>query len=127
MPVHYELDRARNLVHTRCIGATVLAEVLQHFADLRDDTELPDHLKVLLDLSEVSTVPDRERLRAVVHEVRALGAERRLDALAIVARSDLPFGMSHIFGILVEDSFSNTGVLGRLGEAEGWLKTQGVG
>ena len=126
MPIEYEVDRARKLIRTRCVGATVLSQVLQHFADLRADTSLPVQLHVLLDLSELSTAPDRERLRAVVHEVKALGSDRRWGALAIVARSDLLFGMSRIFGIFVEDSFTNTGVFRKIEEAETWLKTQGV-
>jgi hypothetical protein len=124
MPVTYELDRERRLIHTRCVGAVLLSEVLQHFADLRDDASLPTQLSVLLDLSEMSTAPDRERLRAVVNEVKSIGPERRWGALAIVARTDLLFGMSRIFGIFVEDSFTSTGVFRRREEAEAWLASQ---
>lgn len=124
MPVTYEIDHARRLIRTRCIGATILPEVLQHFADLRADAALPTPLNVLLDLSEMSTAPDREQLRAVVNEVKAVGPGRRWGALAVVARTDLLFGMSRIFGIFVEDSFTSTGVFRRLDEAETWLESQ---
>ncbi len=48
MPVTYEIDRARQLIHTRCVGAVVLDEVRRHFADLTLDPQCPERLDVLL-------------------------------------------------------------------------------
>ena len=50
-----------------------------------------------------------------------LGASLRWGALAIVAKTDLLFGMSRILGVFVEDSFSDTGVFRNVAEAERWL------
>ena len=127
MPIEYEIDRKRGLVRTRCVGETTLAEVMEHFRILHDDPALPQRVNVLLDLSELTSVPEREQLRTIVGHVKALRSELRWGALAIAARSDLLFGMSRVFGIFVEESFTNTGVFRRPAEAEVWLASQREG
>ena len=124
MPISYEIDRARGLIRTRCFGATSLQEVLAHFKDLRNEPDLPPRMSVLLDLSALSSAPERDQLRAVVAEMKDVGPAVRWGALAIVAKTDLLFGMSRILGVFVEDSFSNTGVFRHMSEAERWLETQ---
>lgn len=124
MPISYEIDRQRSLVCTRCIGATTLDEVLAHFKELRADPELPDRVNVLLDLTAISSAPEREQLRAVVAEMKDVGQTLRWGVIAVVARTDLMYGMSRILGVFIEDSFSNTGVFRQMGEAERWLDAQ---
>ena len=124
MPISYEIDRTRGLIRTRCVGATALPEVLTHFKELRTEPDLPARMNVLLDLSALSTAPERDQLRAIVAEMKDLGPTLRWGALAIVAKTDLLFGMSRILGVFVEDSFSNTGVFRQVAEAERWLDAQ---
>jgi hypothetical protein len=124
MPILYEIDKARGLIRTRCVGATSLAEVLAHFKDLRTEPDLPPRVNVLLDLSGLSSAPERDQLRAVVAEMKDLGSSLRWCALAIVAKTDLLFGMSRILGVFVEDSFSSIGVFRQVAEAERWLEAQ---
>lgn len=124
MPIDYEIDAARSLVRTRCTGETTLAEVLEHFSELRADPELPKRISVLLDLTGIATAPERDQLRAIVSEIKQLGGSLRWGVMAIVARTDLVFGMSRILGVFVEDAFSNTGVFRQVREAERWLETQ---
>lgn len=124
LPITYQVDRARKQISTRCFGITTLDDVLQHFADLRAVQDLPEPLSVLLDLTDVVTAPERDQLRAVVGEIRALGSTLRWGALAIAARTDLLFGMSRILAVFVEPSFSNTSVFRRVEEAEGWLASR---
>jgi len=124
MPILYEIDQARGLIRTRCVGAVSLEEVLAHFKDLKTEPGLPERVNVLLDLSALSSAPERDQLRAVVAEMKELGSELRWGVLAIVAKTDLLFGMSRILGVFVEDSFSNTGVFRQPAEAERWLDAQ---
>lgn len=121
MPVTYQIDRARGVIQTRCLGATTFDEVLDHFRALHTDPEVPECSSVLLDLSEVTTVPDRDQLRAIAGEVKGLRDRVRWGALSIVAPSDLLFGMSRIFGIFSESHFAHTGVFRTRAEAERWL------
>ena len=124
MPILYEIDQARGLIRTRCAGAVSLDEVLAHFKELRTEPGLPVRVNVLLDLSALASAPERDQLRAVVAEMKELGSDMRWGVLAIVAKTDLLFGMSRILGVFVEDSVSNTGVFRQPAEAERWLDAQ---
>ena len=124
MPIVYEIDRDRSVIRTRAIGAVTLDEVLAHFKELRADADVPGRPNILLDLTAQVSAPERDQLRAVVAEMKSLGTELRWGALAIVAKSDLLFGMSRILGVFVEDSFSNIGVFRQMAEAERWLDVQ---
>jgi hypothetical protein len=124
MSISYEIEPERSLIRTRCSGAVTLDEVLKHFAELRSLPSLPTPLHVFLDLTEMTTAPERDQLRAVVTEIRELGTSLRWGVLVIAAHSDLLFGMSRILGVFVESNFTNTGVFRRLGEAETWLASQ---
>jgi hypothetical protein len=124
MPIRYDIDEVRGLIRTRCVGETTLAEVTKHFEELRADPRLPKRVSVLLDLTALATAPDRDQLRSVVAEVKEVGASLRWGALAIVARTDLLFGMSRILAVFVEEVFTKTGVFRQLAEAERWLDAQ---
>jgi hypothetical protein len=127
VPVSYEIDRDRGLVRTRCVGATTLPEVLAHFRELAAEPALPEPLDVLLDLSELTAAPASDQVRTIADEVRAFRSKLDWGAIAIVARSDLVFGVSRMFGIVAEDQFANTGVFRSLSEAEDWLRARAAG
>lgn len=124
MPVSYEIDRVRGLIRTRCSGETTLPEVLQYFETLRSQTDLPERLDGLLDMTEMIGAPDRDQLRAIAGEMKAMRPKLNLGAVAIVAPGDLLFGMSRMLGIFADEVFSSTGVFRTLSEAERWLEAQ---
>jgi len=124
MPIEYEIDPVRNLLRTRCSGETTLEDVMKHFGELRADAALPKRINVLLDLTAIATAPERDQLRAIVSEIKQLGSSLRWGVMAIVARTDLVFGMSRIRGGFSEDAFSTPGVFRPVREAEPWLETQ---
>jgi hypothetical protein len=128
MPIRYDIDEERSLLRTRCVGGTMsLAEVVDHFKELRADPRLPKRVNVLLDLTALVSAPERDQLRSVVAEVKEIGASVRWGVLAVAARTDLIFGMSRIFAVFVDDLFSNTGVFRQLAEAERWIDAQIAG
>ena len=65
MPVHYEIDEARSLIRTRCTGYVTLSEVLDHFHRLEAQAISPLRLDVILDLSEITSLPTSDQLRTV--------------------------------------------------------------
>ena len=124
MTISYEIDRERGVLRTRCLGHTTLPEVLDHFAALAAQPDLPRGLDVLLDLSQQVAAPERDQLRAVAGEMKDLTSKLGWGAIAIVATTDLMFGMSRMLGIFAEGHFSNTGVFRSLAEAERWLENE---
>ena len=121
MPVTYQIDREFALIRTRCTGGVTFAEVVNHFRELEHDATLPGRLDVLLDLTEMQSVPESDQLTSVAREVEILRLKVEWGSCVIVAGSDLLFGMSRVFHALAEPHFSNSNVVRSLEEAERWL------
>jgi hypothetical protein len=122
MPVTYRIERSKQLIHTRCAGAIVLDEVRQHFVSLSQDPECPERPDVLLDLSEMTTVPESDELRTVTSDIANLRPQIQFGVCAIIASSPAVFGMARVFEVFAELYFSETQVFRTEGEAVNWLE-----
>lgn len=123
MPVVYHIDTDRKFIHTRCLGNVTLAEVLDHFPALVHDPACPDRLDVLLDLSEVTSVPERHQLRQVSYKIGSISDRVQFGACAIVAPTDFLFGLSRMFEAFAEKWFRQIKVFRGIADAEAWLKS----
>jgi hypothetical protein len=126
MTVTYQIDQARRRIHTRCVGAVTLDEVLQHFADLVRDPDCPARLDVLLDLSEITSLPTSSQLTAVTTEVARVRPHVQFDGCAIIATQDALFGMARMFEVFAESYFGATRVFRTVGEGTRWLELEPV-
>jgi len=124
MPLAYAIDTKERVIRTRCVGMLTFAEVVNHFQELERDPNCAEHLDVLLDLSEVNSLPETGQLRAVSYEIRKLQAKVRFDACAVVADRDALFGMLRMFEVMVENYFRLFRVFRVAAEAEAWLRSQ---
>jgi hypothetical protein len=122
MPVTYKIYAAKELIRTTCTGNLNPEEVAEHFQTLARDPERPDRLNVLLDLSEVTSLPETQNLRQVGGQIEELLGSVRFGALAIVARNDAMFGMMRMFEVLAREYFIVTHVFRSVAEAEAWLE-----
>lgn len=121
MPVRYEIDPASGRLCTTCAGAVTLDEVLAHFRELAGDASLPARVDVLLDLSEVESIPASDQLRSIAGEIERLRARVKWGACAIVATRDALYGMSRVFQVLIDEHFVRSSVFREREEAERWL------
>ena len=121
MPVTYQIDVPNGLIHTKCSGALTLAEVIGHFRELERDPNCPAHLDVLLEVSDGTTVPQSEELRDVAREIGRVRSRVQFGACAIVASTDVLFGMMRVFEVFAQDYFRETQVFRTIGEATSWL------
>ena len=121
MTVTYQLDQAKRRIHTRCVGAVTLDEVLQHFADLVRDPDCPARLDVLLDLSEITSLPTSSQLTAVTTEIARVRPRVQFDGCAIIASRDALFGMARMFEVFAENHFGATRVFRTVDEGTRWL------
>ena len=124
MPVTYQIDNAKQLVRTSCTGATTLDEVLGHFAELIQDPECPERLNVLLDLSEMTSLPGSEQLRAVAGEIGRIVPRVQFLNCAIIAPREALFGMARMFEVFADQHFAATRVFRTRDEGASWLDTQ---
>src|SRR5580658_1293090 len=124
MPVTYAIDTKERVIRTRCIGNATLAEVVEHFRELERDPNCVDRLDVLLDLSEMTSLPRAVDIKAVPFEIARIREKVRFDACAVVATTDPLFGMLRMFEVLAERYFQAIHVFRTGAEAETWLKVQ---
>ena len=124
MPVTYTIDTKERVIRTRCIGMVTLAEVAGHFQELEGDPGCVEGLNVLLDLSEVESLPDSNQIRAVVLELKKIQKKVRFGACAVVAVRDALFGMLRMFEVMAQDYFRVIRVFRATTEAEVWLASQ---
>jgi len=121
MPVVYEIDRARAIIRTRCVGDVSFEEVIGHFHTLESDPACPSLLDVLLDLSDMTSLPDPGDLREVSSHMEKVCKRVRFGACAIVAPRTVLFGLLRMFEVFAEERFRTTRVFREIGEAEAWL------
>jgi hypothetical protein len=121
VPVTYEIDRKLALIRTRCSGDVRFEEVVRHFRELESDPSLPARVDVLIDLTEMSSIPESEQIRSVAGEVERLQQRLEWGACAIVASRDVLFGMSRMFEVFAENHFADSHVFREVDGAELWL------
>ncbi len=124
MPVTYHIDKTRGLIYTDCVGNVTPDEVFEHFRVLERDPECPARLDVLLDLNACTSVPDRHQLRGVSGQIGRIRDKVRFEDCAIVAGSDVLFGMSRMFEVFASAWFREVRVCRARDEAESWLSSR---
>jgi len=123
MPIPYEIDGARQRIHTRCIGDVTPAEVVAHFRALAEEPHLPERLDVLLDFRELTAYPDSRQLQSIGIEIRQRLAKVAWGRCAVIGATDLAFGIGRMFEMITEPSFRGTMVFRDLESAIRWLDT----
>jgi hypothetical protein len=121
MSVTYRIDRTKRIIFTKCDGNVIPYEVSEHFQELERDPECPDRLNVLLDLSEMTSIPASEQLRVVSDQIGRIRGKVRFEYCAVVAVTDVLYGMSRMFQVFAEKWFREILVFSSRDEAEAWL------
>jgi hypothetical protein len=124
MPVTFQIDEVNRLIHTKCTGRITVDDVIAHFRKLEKDPSIPDRMDVLLEVRDGVSVPKPDELRAVAGEIARIRHRIHFDACAIVAGSQVLFGMMRMFEVFAEDYFRKTRVFLTVEEAEIWLTSQ---
>ena len=124
MPVTYAIDASQGIIRTRCIGNVELAEILDHFQQLSQDETCPPFLSVLLDLTELTSLPQSAQLHVVADTIRALREHVQFDACAVAVSRDAVYGMARVFAVFAEPYFQSIAVFREIGESEAWLSAQ---
>ncbi len=122
MPVTYQI--IQDILYTECAGNVTFREVMDHFRVLAKDTALPKSVDVLLDLTQLDSLPESGQLRGVSSEIGKIRDQVRFEALAVAASSDVLFGMCRMFEVFAEPHFRAITVFRRLQEAKEWIAEQ---
>ncbi len=122
MPITYRIDREMNRIFTRCSGETTLREVLAHFDELEMDPDCPPAADVLLDLSEITNLPNVGQIRTAAERTGDASRKVGFGACAVVVGSEAWFGMARVFEAFTEPHFTRTAVFRTVEAAEAWLQ-----
>lgn len=123
MPVTYAIDAASGIIHTRCVGDVSLTEVVGHFDTLVQDPDCPNRLDVLLDFSPLTSIPASSQLRLVTRKIEDVSSRVSFRHCAIVAPTDVLYGMTRIFATFAQQQFASVRVFRDAGEAWTWLES----
>jgi hypothetical protein len=127
MPVTYVIDVGSNILRTTCTNPLRLADVVDHFHQLKMDPMCVGPLDVLLDLRATDFLPESQQLGAVVSEIAAIQNKVQFGSCGIVTANDAMFGMMRMFEVTARGYFRATRVFRSMNEAEAWLAAQRVG
>ena len=85
MPVTYQIDSTRHVIHTVCSRPLTFAQVIDHFRELSEDPACSGRLDVLLDVTAVDLVPNSSQIGAVGTALSAVRKKVEFGACAIIA------------------------------------------
>lgn len=119
MPISYSFDRARGQVSTTVSGTVTTDDILSHFEAARREQVL--QVPELIDLRTV-TPPflSAAEIWRVAEEVRDALSYQPYARRAIIAESDVVYGLARMFSTLVSDLLPMR-VFRDESAAEGWL------
>lgn len=126
MPISYAIDQDLQRIHTRCVGNTTVQEVIEHFETLVNDPTRPPSLDVLLDLSEMTTIPDSGQLHLAAAATLKARLHVQFHHCAIVTASETTRGLAMVWEMFARQAFRATSVFRNTGEARAWLDASRV-
>jgi hypothetical protein len=124
MPVTYEIDRARNLVRTACVGFVTFQEVMAHFNALESDPRRAGAMDVLLDLRGLTSTPETGQLRRAAKRIEPEQTPLQWGVCALVATDPAAISTGKLFAVFARDRFRATTVVSSLEEADRWIELQ---
>jgi hypothetical protein len=122
MPISYQIDEAKGLVHTTASGVLTDSDILQLKAHLVADSKWKPGMRELSDVRsidrlEVTTAGVRQMMMRDERDAAALASYR----LAIVVAHQVVYGMARMYQMLTEHTVPGMRVFTDIEEAKGWL------
>jgi len=124
MPVTYDIDRARGLVRTACVGFVTFQEVMAHFDALEQDPRRTGVMDVLLDLRGLTSTPETGQLRRAAKRIEPEQTALQYGVCAIVASDPAAISTGKLFAVFARDRFRATTVVSSIEEADRWIALQ---
>jgi len=120
MPISYTIEIAKRVVHTRAWGVLCNADLRDYYRALMADLRFLPDLSCLLNLEGVNVFALESRVIAEIASwpVFNVGVRR-----AIVAPSDVAFGLSRMFSLHAESAGQNVMAFRNEVAAEAWLSS----
>jgi hypothetical protein len=118
MGMSYTIDRVRGVVFTRAWDVLTFKELRDLMTTIAADPELDASFSSLADLSRVTSIDIDPAGVASIALAPVFGATNRR---AIVAPTDLAFGMARMFATYADQASQDVRVFREMALAEAWL------
>jgi hypothetical protein len=96
MPLTYQIDGSKGIVRSVGTGMLSMLDLQQYFAATRADPQFDPAMHRLMDLRGVTQLPSSDDVRALAAFARTK-APTESARMAVIAPSDLAFGVSMMF------------------------------
>ncbi|MFO7626933.1 MAG: hypothetical protein R6V62_06725 [Candidatus Fermentibacteraceae bacterium] len=124
MPFTYSIDPERHIVTSTAFGVVSDEDFLMHNRKLPGDERFDPAFRQIIDLTGIQ--PGSRVKTSTLHELAQKNPFSPCSRRAIVAVTELAFGLARMYGLLLGGTCSeNTGVFQSREEAEAWLSEPG--
>jgi hypothetical protein len=100
MPLTFQVDTAERVIRSRGSGVLTTSDLFGYFAASRADANYDASMHRVMDLREVTQLPSSDDIRSLAAFARSK-APVETARMAIIASSDLAFGVSMMFKAFV--------------------------
>ena len=122
MPLKYEIIQSKKLVYVIGTGAVTFYELMHHIEVLGQDPKYKAPMKKLIDYRQLKYLDlSMNEQEVFAQKKAALSASYTGEKCAIVAPTDVGFGIARIHGALIDDSIIDTMVFRDFNKALSWL------
>lgn len=121
MKFAYCIDPTQNLIHLRCIGRITLAELMAHVNSVNTDPQFRKGMNTLADFSQAFLDWRFEEAQQFCDYVTTIQEARGKCKWAVVAPTDVNFGVIRMFATLSDELSIETSVFRTLEEVLDWL------
>ena len=124
MRIHLEYDRDKNILFGSYSGAFTLQEFETQLAEIVSTSTFPANVPTIWDLTEMDfSQMDWDFINKLL-EIRAKFPTRGDALIAIVAATDLTFGVSRMYASKGDSLPQTMQVFRSIEDAEAWIKTK---
>lgn len=122
MPVSYHFEG--RIFHLATVGVSTVDELLATFNAALEDPNFPERAILLWDTSKSATLKERtpEEIRKIA-KILGPKSARHSKCTAIVASSDLYYGLMRMASAYGDEFETNTQVFRTLPEAQEWIRS----
>ena len=122
MPLHCDIDESKNLVVARVSGRVDPEDLLAHLTRVNEDARLRPGYHSWFDLSEADPGDiGADFVRRAVEIARRFDERTGSVRVAVLAPSDVAFGLARMYSILVDSLQREVRVFRGAAEARAWL------
>lgn len=121
MPMSYDIDAEGRMVRVRVEGSPSYDELLACFAAYTQDPRFRPGMPILVDDRARTESPSAQEIRRMAHDSKAQPQPVEGSRCALLVASDLQFGLSRMYELMMEGGPMEVRVFRDEDEAVAWL------